>query len=130
MKGLMLTVCLAVLLGVVWGVPSPAGEKYTNKYDHLDIDAILSNERALNVYVKCILDQGQCPPEGKELKAHIPDAVKTSCKKCTDSQKKFLRKSSRFMIEKHPAEWKQILDHFDKDGTYVDSFTKFIMADD
>lgn len=43
-------------------------EHYTDRYDNLDLDEILSNRRLLVPYVKCVLDQGKCAPDAKELK--------------------------------------------------------------
>nr|CAD7456195.1 unnamed protein product [Timema tahoe] len=73
MKSVFLTaVCLAVILGVVSGAPTPAEKKYTDRYDHLNVDDILQNKRTTNVYIKCVLDKGPCPPEGQELKERLP----------------------------------------------------------
>lgn len=43
-------------------------EKYTDRFDSIDIDEILANRRLLVPYLKCALDKGRCTPEGKELK--------------------------------------------------------------
>lgn len=43
-------------------------DHYTDKYDNVDLDEILANKKLLEGYVKCILDQGKCTPDGKELK--------------------------------------------------------------
>lgn len=44
---------------------------YTDRYDNINIEEILSNRRLLIPYVKCILQQGRCTPEGKELKCKL-----------------------------------------------------------
>lgn len=46
-----------------------AQNKYTNKYDNVDVDKILSNDRVLTNYIKCLMDEGSCTPEGRELKS-------------------------------------------------------------
>lgn len=46
-----------------------ADEKYTTKYDNIDLDSILNSDRLLNNYVNCLLDVGSCTPDGKELKS-------------------------------------------------------------
>ena len=43
-------------------------EKYTTKWDSVDLDQILASERLLNNYVKCLLDTGNCTPDGSDLK--------------------------------------------------------------
>ena len=46
-----------------------AAEQYTTKHDNLDIDKILNNNRILTNYIKCIMEQGPCTPEGRELRS-------------------------------------------------------------
>lgn len=41
---------------------------YTDRYDNINVKEILNNRRLLIPYVKCILEQGRCTPEGKELR--------------------------------------------------------------
>jgi len=43
-------------------------EKYTTKYDNIDLDTILESDRLLKNYVNCLLEKGSCTPDGKELK--------------------------------------------------------------
>lgn len=59
-------VCVLALVAIV--AARPETDKYTDRYDNIDIDEILSNRRLLTPYIKCILDQGKCSAEGKELK--------------------------------------------------------------
>nr|CAD7429161.1 unnamed protein product [Timema monikensis] len=116
--------------GVVFGAPTPAKEKYPNRYDHLNVDEILANKRTTNVYVKCVLDKGPCPPEGQELKEHIPEALKTACEKCTSSQKSFIRKSIRFLDKNRPEDLELIKNHYDQDNLYRTKFMEFVYRDD
>jgi hypothetical protein len=43
-------------------------EKYTTKYDNINVDEILESDRLLNNYIRCLLDTGRCSPEGTVLK--------------------------------------------------------------
>lgn len=54
------------LIGIVFA------ETYTNKFDNVDIDQILKNDRLLKNYVNCVLDKGKCSPDGAELKSEYP----------------------------------------------------------
>lgn len=45
-----------------------ASSKYNVKYDNVDIDEILKNDRLLNNYFKCLMDTGKCTADGEELK--------------------------------------------------------------
>lgn len=44
-------------------------EKYTSKYDNVDIDKILENDRLLKNYIACVDGSGKCTPDGEELKS-------------------------------------------------------------
>lgn len=41
---------------------------YITRYDYLDIDKILTNERILKRLMDCLMERGPCTREGKELK--------------------------------------------------------------
>lgn len=47
---------------------SAAAQKYEPKYDNVSIESVLSNDRVLTNYIKCLLDKGPCTKEGRELK--------------------------------------------------------------
>jgi hypothetical protein len=60
------------LLLLLLSVTLTAAEKpkaYTTKYDNVDVDSILSNTRILTSYIKCMLDEGPCTPDARELKS-------------------------------------------------------------
>jgi hypothetical protein len=42
-----------------------AEDKYTTKYDGVNLDEILKSDRLFNNYYKCLMDQGRCTPDGK-----------------------------------------------------------------
>lgn len=58
--------CFFVLISIY---NCTAAQKYTNKYDGINVDEIISNRRVLESYSKCLLDQGRCTSEGNELKS-------------------------------------------------------------
>lgn len=53
-------------------VPSPSPEMvrkpYDTKFDNIDIDDLLKNDRLLKNYVKCLEYEGPCTPDGKMLR--------------------------------------------------------------
>lgn len=64
----LVIVAVFVLFAVVVNaLPNPV--EYTSKYDNIDLDQILKNDRLLNNYVKCLLEKGKCTPDGQELKS-------------------------------------------------------------
>lgn len=60
--------CLLVFIAVAHANPAER-KTYTSKYDNVDVDRILNNDRILANYVKCLLDEGPCTAEGRELKS-------------------------------------------------------------
>ena len=46
-----------------------AQDTYLSKYDNVDVERILQNQRVLSNYIKCLLEEGSCTPEGRELKS-------------------------------------------------------------
>lgn len=61
-------VCLLAFVAVAYVYARP--EEYTHKYDNIDVDQILNNERLLKRYIDCMLDKSpRCPPEAVELKS-------------------------------------------------------------
>jgi hypothetical protein len=60
---------LLLLVAVLSTAEKPKG--YTTKYDDVDVERILSNGRILTNYIKCIMDEGPCTPEGRELKSKL-----------------------------------------------------------
>jgi hypothetical protein len=50
-------------------VITAAQDKYTTKYDSIDLDSILGSDRLFTNYYKCLMDQGKCTPDGNEMKS-------------------------------------------------------------
>nr|UMT69262.1 chemosensory protein 10 [Ophraella communa] len=101
-------------------------EKYTTKYDNVDVDSIIKSDRLLLNYVNCLLDRGKCTPDGLELKKVLPDALLTDCSKCSDVQKKGSKKIIRYLIKNKPDWYGELEEKYDKDQTYKKKFEKEI----
>ncbi|XP_049963300.1 ejaculatory bulb-specific protein 3-like [Schistocerca serialis cubense] len=97
-----------------------AEEKYTTKYDNVNLDHILGNDRLFNSYAQCLLEDGDanCTADGKELKRIIPDALSSECAKCNDKQKEGTKKVLKHLINHKPDVWAQLKAKYDPDGTY------------
>ncbi|XP_066590177.1 uncharacterized protein [Prorops nasuta] len=92
--------------------------KYTTKYDQIDIDSIIRNDRLVNNYIGCLLDQNPCPPEAAELKKNLPDALQTACASCSEAQKNVSDKFAHYIIDHKPDEWKLLENKYDPSGDY------------
>nr|WIW78363.1 chemosensory protein 27/28b [Heliconius charithonia] len=95
-----------------------AVEKYTDKFDNLDIQEILDNKRLLLSYANCLLDKGKCTPEGKEMKDHIQDAIETGCEKCTDTQQDKTKVIFDHVVTHERGIWNEMTAKYDPKGTW------------
>lgn len=68
---------MVLLLGILSTLV--LAQHYPNKFDQVNIETVLSNDRVLTNYIKCLLDKGACTREGRELKS------KYLLLKCVDS---------------------------------------------
>ncbi|KAI4468647.1 chemosensory protein-related [Holotrichia oblita] len=114
---------LYLLLSVILIVPISGGdEKYTTKYDNMDIEHILSNDRLLSKYVQCLLDLAPCTVDGLELKKNMPDALETNCSKCSDTQKVSSEKIISYLIDNRPDYWTPLQNKYDPTEEYTKKF--------
>ncbi|CAH4030429.1 allergen Tha p 1-like isoform X1 [Pieris brassicae] len=99
-------------------------ETYNNKYDGVNLRDILSNRRLLVPYILCTLEQGQCTPEGKELRSHIKEALENDCGKCTEPQKKGTQLVITHLVQHEDEFWKQLVAKYDPSKNYVTKYEK------
>lgn len=66
----ILAVVAATMVVMTRAVPA-ATEKYTTKYDNVNVDEIMSNDRLLNRYFKCLMSTDKCTADGAELKRKL-----------------------------------------------------------
>ncbi|XP_054277357.1 ejaculatory bulb-specific protein 3-like [Macrosteles quadrilineatus] len=122
-----MTMYLAVL--VVCGLAVVAADdQYTTKYDDVDLDNVLRNNRLLRNYHNCIMDKGPCTPDAQELKKNLPEALDSECAKCSEKQKQGAEKVLKFLYEKKPQMFKELESKFDPDGKYRAKYKKRIEA--
>lgn len=57
-----------ILLGLCGAAYCRPGQKYTTKYDNIDLDAIIRNDRLMRNYIDCLMERKKCTPDGAELK--------------------------------------------------------------
>ncbi|KAL4715041.1 hypothetical protein ACJJTC_003192 [Scirpophaga incertulas] len=125
----MRTTILVVLLALV-AVAYAEEEKYTDRFDDINVDEIIANRRMLVPYIKCTLDKGRCTAEGKEIKIHIKDAMQTACKKCTDKQKEAARKVVKHIKDNEKEYWEQLRSKYDPKDEFKDIYEPFLEGKD
>uniref|UniRef100_A0A8D9E7L9 Ejaculatory bulb-specific protein 3 n=1 Tax=Cacopsylla melanoneura TaxID=428564 RepID=A0A8D9E7L9_9HEMI len=119
----MIKLCIVAVVGLLV-VQLCAG--YTTKYDNIDLDEIIANDRLFTTYYNCLLDKGKCSPEAEELKAYIPDALATDCAQCSEKQKEGSKKMLKYVLEKRPEEYAELEKKYDPNGTYKIKYQKLI----
>nr|UZX40227.1 chemosensory protein CSP14 [Carposina sasakii] len=107
-----------------------AADFYSSKYDDFDVEPLLENDRILMGYTKCFLEQGPCTPDAKDFRKVIPEALETSCGKCTPKQKQLIKQVIRAVMATHPEAWAELEDKYDPDKKYRENFDKFIAQKD
>nr|AWW17233.1 chemosensory protein 9 [Riptortus pedestris] len=111
--------CLLVLSALAAAAPRPAGGgTYTTRYDNIDLDEILRNDRLYRKYFDCMVNKGKCTPDGKELKDNLPDALATGCSKCSEKQKAGTEKVLKHLLAKKPSDYDQLEKIYDPSGVY------------
>ncbi|KAL1493826.1 hypothetical protein ABEB36_009512 [Hypothenemus hampei] len=132
MKGASLVVFF-VLCGLAYCLPQ---EKYTTKYDNVDLDAIIRSDRLLRNYLDCVLSKRACTKDGAELKSkyykliscihlllhypleHLPEALNNHCAKCSEAQKNGSRKIIHHLIKNKRSWWDELERKFDPTRSY------------
>lgn len=68
MVNLLATIfCIVAIIIMIRSAPV----KYGSKFENVNVDEILDNDRMLNAYFKCLMDTGKCTTEGEELKSEF-----------------------------------------------------------
>ncbi|CAH0713320.1 unnamed protein product, partial [Brenthis ino] len=108
-------VLLCCFLASVLAVPV---EKYSDRFDYINLQEILDNPKLLRGYSNCALEKGPCTPEGKELKEHIQDALETGCEKCTKTQLNGATTVIDHLIKNNREIWKELTSKYDPEGVW------------
>ncbi|KOC61899.1 Ejaculatory bulb-specific protein 3 [Habropoda laboriosa] len=116
MKTVLITLVSAICF--LLGEEVSSEEKYTTKYDDVNIDAVLNSERLLNAYVNCLMNRGACAPDAAELKKNLPDALEHECSACSEKQKEIADKLSHYLIDHREEDWSLLEAKYDSTGAY------------
>ncbi|NP_001156287.1 ejaculatory bulb-specific protein 3-like precursor [Acyrthosiphon pisum] len=122
MNKLLLAVAFFIATTMTMVQAAPA--KYTTKYDNVNIDDILNNDRLVASYFKCLMETGKCTPEGEEIKRWLPEAVENKCEDCSEKQKIGSEKIIKFLFEKKNDMWKQLEEKYDPKGLYRQRYSE------
>ncbi|KMQ88507.1 ejaculatory bulb-specific protein 3 [Lasius niger] len=115
-------VCLFAVSAIVHVYGRP--QQYTDKFDNIDIDAILQNDRLLKRYVDCVLDKPnvRCPSEAIELKKVLSEALETDCAKCSNRQKELAEKTINYLVINKKNMWDEVMAKYDPEKKYAQKY--------
>nr|AZB49400.1 chemosensory protein 8 [Heortia vitessoides] len=116
--------CLLLVLAITIQCTLAQSETYTDRYDTVDLDEVLSNKRLTVAYIKCMLEQGRCTSEGRELKSHIVEALQNGCEKCTKAQREGMRRVMKHLIKYENNYWQQLVEKYDPTRTFTKKYEK------
>ncbi|KAL6449182.1 hypothetical protein ACFW04_000692 [Cataglyphis niger] len=116
-------VCLFAIGAIVY-VYGQSEDRYTNRFDNIDVDQILQNDRLLKRYVDCLLDKPnvRCPPEAVELKKVLTEALETECAKCSDHQKEVAKKAIKFLVNNKRDMWNELKAKYDPEEKFTKKY--------
>ncbi|XP_033228589.1 ejaculatory bulb-specific protein 3-like [Belonocnema kinseyi] len=110
MSRVSVVIAFLAVSAMVISIKSEEIHLYTDKYDYIDYDEILANDRIRNQYYNCYLGTGSClTPDAKFFKDMFPEALVTKCKYCTEKQKNGFEKIVTYYTEKEPEAWEKVL---------------------
>ncbi|CAK1552526.1 unnamed protein product [Leptosia nina] len=118
---------IALLALVAAAVAFPA-DTYNPEYDNFNAQELVDNIRLLRNYGKCFLGQGPCTAEGNDFKKVIPEALRTTCAKCTPKQRELIRTVVKGFQTKLPEIWEELIKKEDPKNEYTEAFNKFLAA--
>jgi hypothetical protein len=62
-------VVVLVVLSLTEAARIRRDQKYTTKYDNINLDEVLASDRLVDNYFNCIMERGRCTPDASELKS-------------------------------------------------------------
>ncbi|KPJ05768.1 Ejaculatory bulb-specific protein 3 [Papilio xuthus] len=124
----MKTIILLCTLAAA-ALAAPA-DTYNSQYDNFDATELVGNTRLLKSYGRCFLGQGPCTAEGSDFKKTIPEALRTTCAKCTPKQRELVRVVVRGFQTKLPEIWEELVKQQDPKGKFKEAFDRFLNSSD
>ncbi|XP_054003637.1 ejaculatory bulb-specific protein 3-like [Hylaeus anthracinus] len=98
--------CYIVLLTLSLLACTYAQDRYSDRYDNIDILSILGNEQQRNEYYNCLMGMGPCVTEAQNyFKGIFPEMITTNCRKCTPRQNVYLFMVQNWYQRNQPERW-------------------------
>ncbi|XP_018394089.1 PREDICTED: ejaculatory bulb-specific protein 3-like [Cyphomyrmex costatus] len=83
-----------------------AEELYSDRYDHIDAEGILQNDKLRDQYFNCFMETAPCvTADAKFFKEVASEALQTKCKRCTERQKEIMDAIVDWYTKNRPDQW-------------------------
>ncbi|XP_078041889.1 chemosensory protein 1 [Augochlora pura] len=107
---IFLTIAMSAMLVSSFAEEDGSEEMYSSKYDYINVDEILANEKLRKQYENCYMDISPCnTPESLYLKERLPEAFTTNCRKCTPKQVEFFNKVTDWYKANDMETWNAVV---------------------
>ncbi|KAG5343638.1 PEB3 protein, partial [Acromyrmex heyeri] len=84
-----------------------AEEFFSDRYDQIDVESILQNDKLREQYYNCFMEIAPCvTADAKFFKEISSEALQTKCKRCTEKQKEILNLIVDWYTKNRPEQWK------------------------
>ncbi|KYN04073.1 PREDICTED: ejaculatory bulb-specific protein 3-like [Cyphomyrmex costatus] len=85
-------------------------ELYSDRYDDINIEDILANEKLRTQYYNCLAGIARCKTaDAKFFSDVIGEALQTQCRKCTEKQKNLLDTLVDWYTKNKPEDWETFI---------------------
>ncbi|XP_013137243.1 PREDICTED: ejaculatory bulb-specific protein 3-like isoform X2 [Papilio polytes] len=116
-----------VFLSLILALLIPTALSYDAAYDRVDANKVLADDTLFRSYIDCFLDRKPCTAEfSEEFKKILPEVIKEACAKCSEPQKKNVRKIVKALYEKYPDDAIQFTEKYDPKREYETAFAAFV----
>ncbi|KAG5311827.1 PEB3 protein, partial [Acromyrmex insinuator] len=93
-----------------------AQELYSDRYDKVNAENILQNNRLRDQYYNCFMEKAPCiTADAKFFKEIIVEAFRSKCEKCTERQKEMMNLIQDWYKKNKPEQWKAFVTKYQQE---------------
>ncbi|XP_018301390.1 ejaculatory bulb-specific protein 3-like [Mycetomoellerius zeteki] len=83
-----------------------AQELYSDRYDKVNAEDILQNNRLRDQYYNCFMEKASCvTADAKFFKEIVMEAFRSKCNRCTERQKEIMNLIKDWYTKNRPEQW-------------------------
>ncbi|XP_011690645.1 PREDICTED: ejaculatory bulb-specific protein 3-like [Wasmannia auropunctata] len=97
-------------IALMCGVLAEEVELYSSRFDDIDADSILQNDRLRDQYYNCFMGSAPCiTADARFFKEIFSDALQSKCKRCTEKQKQMMDSLVDYFTKNKPEQWEALV---------------------